>query len=73
MTTGILTWKQLKERIIDAFPNGERQVAISRRIAISRYTVCRVLKPCQEHGYLEHMPKCGRPRKITQLMDRRIK
>ncbi|RZC36692.1 hypothetical protein BDFB_014024 [Asbolus verrucosus] len=78
MTTDISTSKQLKERIIDAFLNGERQAANSRHFAIPRYTVCRVLKLHQEREHLEHMPKCERPlenctkNKSTRSVERRL-
>jgi transposase len=73
MPKGVKTSKQLKERVLEAFHNGERQAEISRRFVIPRYTVCRILQNYQERGHLDDILKTGRPRKSSLTTDRLIK
>jgi transposase len=73
MPKGVKTSKQLKERVLQAFHNGERQAEISRRFVIPRYTVCRILQNYQERGHLDDILKTGRPRKSSLTTDRLIK
>jgi hypothetical protein len=71
MPKGVKTSKQLKERVLGAFHNGERQAEISRFV-ILRYTVCRILQNYQERGHLDDILKTGRPKK-SLTTDRLIK
>jgi transposase len=73
MPKGVKTSKQLKERVLEAFHNGERQAEISRRFVIPRYTVCRILQNSKERGHLDDILKTGRPRKSSLTTDRLIK
>jgi DNA-binding transcriptional regulator LsrR (DeoR family) len=73
MPKGVKTSKQLKERVLEAFHNEERQAEISRRFVIPRYTVCRILQNSKERGHLDDILKTGRPRKSSLTTDRLIK
>jgi hypothetical protein len=73
MPKGVNTSKQLKERVLEAFHNGELQAEISRRFVIPRYTVCRILQNSKEREHLDDILKTGRPRKSSLTTDRLIK
>lgn len=73
MPKGIVTSIDLKQRILNAFNNGENQSTIARRFEVGRYTVSRILSKFQQRGHLRNMPKSGRPRKTTAYTDRLIK
>ncbi|EFA10023.1 Transposable element Tcb2 transposase-like Protein [Tribolium castaneum] len=73
MPTGTPIGKELKERVIDAFLNNEKQADIARRFQLPRYSVSKIIIRYNERGHLNNNPKSGRPRKTTINMDRRIK
>ncbi|EFA12183.1 Transposable element Tcb2 transposase-like Protein [Tribolium castaneum] len=65
--------KELKERVIDAFLNNEKQADIARRFQLPKYSVSKIIIRYNERGHLNNNPKSGRPQKTTINMDRRIK
>ncbi|EFA06521.1 Transposable element Tc1 transposase-like Protein [Tribolium castaneum] len=73
MPTGTPIGKELKERVIDAFLNNEKQADIARRFQLPRYSVSKIIIRYNERGHLNNYPKSGRPQKTTINMDRRIK
>ena len=73
MPRGIPISKELKQKVVNAFLAGKKQAAISRQFVLPRYSVSKIILCYNERGYLENLPKSGRPRKTTIWIDRRIK
>lgn len=72
MGKGVATSFEVKQKVLNAFRNGEKQSSIARRFEIGRYTVSRIISNYNERGHLTTLPKCGRPRKTTIHTDRLI-
>lgn len=73
MPRGIPISKDLKQRVVNAFMEGNKQADISRQFVLPRYSVSKIISSYNNRGHLEKLPKSGRPKKTTVMTDRRIK
>lgn len=73
MPRGIPISKDLRQRVVNAFMDGAKQVDISKQFVLPRYSISKIISLYSDRGHLEKLPKSGRPKKTTILTDRRIK
>jgi hypothetical protein len=73
MPRGIPICKELKQMVINAHLERKKQSAISKQFLLPKYSVSKIISTYNRRGHLDKIPKSGRPRKTTILMDRRIK
>lgn len=73
MPRGIRLSTDLKQRIVEAHINGDRQANIARRFEVKKSTVWAIIRQYQRTGSVEPKPKPGRPRKMNNRSVRLLK
>ena len=65
--------KDLRDKVIELFKSGVRNVDISERLKMYKGTVSKIIRKYQEYGSTATRPRRGRPKKTNRVLDRYIK
>ena len=63
---------EIKQLVVDVKREGHRNCDIQRLLKISESTIQSIWKKFISTGYIENMPRSGRPRKMTKRAESRL-
>lgn len=73
MPRGVKISVEIKQLIINAYSRGDRQSDIARRFEVKKSAVWAIIKRYERTGSIEHKPKSGRPKKMSNKSVRMLK